>query len=782
MSQKYTYEELEHRVTELDKTIEDLRQANKKLPEREGLYAGIFKNTRTATLVIEDDMTISMVNRGFEKLTGYSKQEVEGKKKLTEFVVKEDLERMKGYHIQRREDESKAPGEYEFRLVDKHNNIKDIFVKTGMIPGTKRSIASLMDITSWKQKEKELREREEKASRLIKLAPCGIYEIDFFPQRLTSVNDYMCEYLGYKREELLSSDPFDLLTEDSGARFRERLNKALGGKELSEFIEYEFKGRDGQVSWFLFNPRIKYEKGKPTGAIVVAYDITKRKRMEKELQESEERSRTVLETNPDPIVLYDMKGRVTYFNSAFTRVFGWTLDECLGKKIDSFVPDDGLSEIQMMHDKAMDAGSFSGIETRRYTKEGRTLDVSISVAVYCNYEGTPTGAIANLRDITEKKRLKAQLYQAQKMKAIGTLAGGVAHDFNNLLMGILGNTSLLTAHMHTNHPYYEKLKTVEGLCKSGSQLTKQLLGLAREGKYQVKPVNLNNLLKKSSLMFGRTKKEIIISARYEEKIWAADVDEAQIEQVLLNIYVNAWQAMPGGGELCLETANVNLDEDYVKPFSVKSGKYVKISVTDTGVGMDEETMQRIFEPFFTTKEMGRGTGLGLASSYGMIKNHKGIIDVYSKKGEGTTFNIYIPASDKKAIEEISIPDEVPIGEETILLVDDEEVVLEVCAEMLRTMGYKVFMAGSGKDAVEIYKENKDNINIVILDMIMPDISGRETYERIKEINPKVKVILSSGYSVNGEASKILDRGCDGFLQKPFNLKQLNQSIKEVLNS
>jgi len=259
------------------------------------------------------------------------------------------------------------------------------------------------------------------------------------------------------------------------------------------------------------------------------------------------------------------------------------------------------------------------------------------------------------------------------------------------------------------------------------------------------------------------------------------VDRRQIEQVLLNIYVNAWQAMPGGGELYLQTKNIVIDDNYVKPYQMKSGRYVKISITDTGVGMDDATQKKIFDPFFTTKEIGRGTGLGLASAYGIIKNHDGIISVYSEKSKGTTFNIFLPTSEKKIVKEKELSKALLKGSETVLLVDDEQMVLDVGKPMLENLGYEVIVAKSGQAAIDFYQERRDQIDIVILDMIMPDINGGDTYNRLKEINPEIKVLLSSGYSINGQAQEILNRGCNGFIQKPFNLKDLSQKVRDILD-
>ncbi|HED00608.1 MAG TPA: response regulator [Proteobacteria bacterium] len=288
-------------------------------------------------------------------------------------------------------------------------------------------------------------------------------------------------------------------------------------------------------------------------------------------------------------------------------------------------------------------------------------------------------------------------------------------------------------------------------------------------------------MRSSASMFGRTKKDITIREKYDPDLCTVEADQGQIEQVLLNLYVNAWHAMPAGGDIYLETNNVILDESYIKPYKVQPGRYAKISITDTGVGMDETIRRRVFEPFFTTKEMGRGSGLGLASAYGIIKNHGGIINVYSEKGHGTTFTIYLPASEKKIVREKGMSVMMVKGTETILFVDDEEMIRNVGQELLEELGYKVLIARDGEEAVNIYKANKDGIDLVILDMIMPGTGGGEAYDRLKGIDPGIRVLLSSGYSINGEAAKILERGCSGFIQKPFDMQGLSTKIREILD-
>jgi nitrogen-specific signal transduction histidine kinase len=405
------------------------------------------------------------------------------------------------------------------------------------------------------------------------------------------------------------------------------------------------------------------------------------------------------------------------------------------------------------------------------------------------YEKSPTeegkiflGTYGVARDISDRKRLETQLQHAQRMEALGALGGGIAHDFNNLLMAIQGNTSLMLLDMDATNSHYERLRNIEASIQSGAELTKQLLAFAKGGKYEVIPTNINNLIRKSSEMFERTKKEINISRKYQQDIWTLEVDQGQLEQAFLNLYLNAWQAMPGGGNLHIETENVLLDEAAVKPFQVTPGKYVKISFSDSGIGMDELTLERIFEPFFTTKTMGRGTGLGLASVYGTINNHGGFIDVYSKQGKGTTFHLYLPASDKEIIEAKPSSPQILKGSDTLLLVDDEEVVLNVGKDLLENLGYTVLVAESGQKALEVYKANRDNIDLVILDMIMPDMSGSETYDALKSFDPEMKSLLSSGYSLDGQANDILQRGCNGFIQKPFNIRELSHKLRQVLEN
>ena len=520
------------------------------------------------------------------------------------------------------------------------------------------------------------------------------------------------------------------------------------------------------------------------------YTYNKRRIVDEALRESEEKYRNILESIEEGCFEIDLEGNLTFFNDPLCRILDFDRDELEGQNTIVFTTRDSAKKVDRILKQVKNTGEPVHVtDYDAVKKSGEIVPLELSASLIKNAEDQPVGFRGMLRDVSERKRseeekrkLETQLQQAQKMESIGTLAGGIAHDFNNILMGVQGNASLMLLKIDHNHPNHEKIKNIERYVQNGTELTKQLLGFARRGKYHLKATNLNEIIETSSTLFGRTKKEIQIHRKFSDDLWAVEVDQGQIDQVLLNLYVNAWQAMPEGGDLFLETENVTLDKNYVQPYKVEPGRYVKISVADNGVGIQKEDQERIFEPFFTTKEMGRGTGLGLASVYGIVKSHGGYINVYSEKGQGTRFTIYLPASEKEVVDEKERIIPLVRGRGTILLIDDEEMIVDVGQELLRELGYKVVVAKSGSEAIEAYKKKYPQIDLVIMDMIMPGMGGGEAYDRLKQINPEVKVLLSSGYSVDGQATKILDRGCDGFIQKPFNMKQLADKIRSIIGN
>ena len=518
-------------------------------------------------------------------------------------------------------------------------------------------------------------------------------------------------------------------------------------------------------------------------AMVMLTDITDRKRIEYALIESEERFRILSDNSPVGIALARPDGVFEYMNPRFTEIFGYTIEDFPDNEtfLKRIFPNPSYRDL-VRYFYREDLENF--VKSRKVgervvtvrTRGGSDRIMHSRMVILGNGKQLMT-----FEDITDIKKMEAELFHAQNMEAVATLAGGIAHAFNNILMGIQGYTALMISETKADHPAYSRLKRIEKQVKSGSDLTSQLLAFSSGGRYEVKPCSMNDLIEKTSNAFGQTRKDIKIHKALETDIWAVEIDQAQIEQVLINLYVNAQQAMPRGGDVTLKTRNVTLDEAYVRNYKVKPGNYVMLTVTDTGVGIDDRAKERIFEPFFTTREMGHGRGLGLASAYGIIRGHQGIINIYSEEGQGTTFNIFLPATEKTAVKETVPPKGLLVGSETILFVDDEDVIIDVNREIMESLGYKVVAAKSGQEALEVYRKLQGKINLIILDMIMPGMDGEATYDSLKKVNPEIRVILSSGYSKNEQAKAILEKGCQAFIQKPFSISDLSMTIRQVLD-
>ncbi len=556
---------------------------------------------------------------------------------------------------------------------------------------------------------------------------------------------------------------------------------AIAAEDAENFSEYGAnaciaKGPFDKMSEHILEALRRIEQKAISTDQVMGLDMVYPRQITKELLSIKRQFDVTLMSMVEGFLETTPEGDMVYANPSAISIIGQPEERLLGSNFLDLFREEERKRVEVL---------FQSIgDLPRSTPEDSPVKLNgkeVSLQVLPIAEGDYRALILILNDVTERKRMQAQLLQAQKMEAIGTLAGGIAHDFNNLLMVIQGNASLMLMDMDPSNPHYERVKKIENQVRSGSQLTSQLLAYARKGKYEVRPIDLNKLIITTSETFGRTRKEITIEKDLAPDLSPIETDPGQMEQVLMNLFVNASDAMLGGGDLFLKTANVTDREIHGKLFKPKPGKYVQLVVTDTGMGMDPQTMERIFDPFFTTKELGRGTGLGLASVYGIVKGHNGYITVQSEKGKGTTFLLYFPASEKKVQEAVREVEEIVRGKETILLVDDEAFVLEVGEKILKALGYRVLLAETGERAIEIYRENREKIAMVILDMVLPRMGGGEIFDRLKEINPSVKVLLSSGYSLDEEMKRLLERGGSGFIQKPFDAGQLSQIIRAILD-
>jgi len=623
--------------------------------------------------------------------------------------------------------------------------------------------------------------RAEEALRLTQFSIDHMADAAFWMEKNAKffyVNDAACRSLGYSRKELLKMNVHDIdpmfPLEAWGPHWK------TVKKDKSFSIESMHRKKNGQV--FPVELSINYVAfgGKEMNC-AFARDISNRKQAEEKIKASEEKYRQLVESSNDAIYIH-FKRRFELINTKFKEMLEVTEEDVNQPGFDLMDLVAPQSRHLIAERDRMVAQGKEPPPQHTFTARsasGREIEVEASVSYIKYKDGFAVQGI--LRDVSERKNMEEKLRQMVKMEALGTLAGGIAHNFNNILMGIQGRASLILMDIESRSSLYGHLQGIEEYVQSAADLTKQLLGFARGGKYQIDPININQLIKKAASMFAMTRKEIKIHQKYEPNIHSIEVDEGQIEQVLLNLFVNAWQAMPSGGHLYIQTQNERIDEPKSQLMNLPSGNYVKISVRDTGMGMDEMTMQKIFDPFFSTKMRGKGTGLGLATVYGIIQNHGGIINVDSQNGKGATFTIYLPGSTKTPRIKTEKKTAINKGNETLLLVDDEAIVVEVTSAMLEEFGYQVLVANSGKDAIEIYKRNQSGIDLVILDMVMPERSGGETFDLLRTINPKVKVLLSSGYSLNGEATKIIERGCNGFIQKPYHVNELSEMLRGILD-
>jgi len=500
-------------------------------------------------------------------------------------------------------------------------------------------------------------------------------------------------------------------------------------------------------------------------------------RLQRQLAATQARYRLLFEQAQDAIGIIDDDLRFLDVNPKCAELTDYTRAELLQQSVLSLLRPEAVEPAKRVFEQLKRNGTLRIPECQVLQKQGGEIFVEVSAVAL---GGGTYQFIA--RDVTEQKQLQQELFEMQKMDSIGKLASGIAHDFNNLLGAILGYASLLKSEVPPEHPDYEYMDIIESSAQRGADLTRQLLAFGRRGKHQMQPVNLNRMVDEVTQLLSHTiDKRIEIVSHCVESLATVEGDAGQLQQVLLNICLNARDAMSQGGTLILETRNVVLDDEFVRTHvGAQVGPYVLLSVTDNGMGMDAETQRHIFEPFFTTKETGQGTGLGLAMVYGIVRSHGGLIRVYSELGHGTTFLIYLPASDRPEVLTQPAQSESRGGTETILVVDDETAIRNLLNDVLTSAGYQVYKAANGVYALHAVEQEKE-IGLVILDMIMPEMDGKETYERLRERLPEVKVLFSSGFSRHNLTQDMLNHPRTDFIQKPYVVHELLTAVRRMLD-
>lgn len=642
-------------------------------------------------------------------------------------------------------------------------------------------IASAVDITERKRTEEALKYSEEKARAIVDTSVDGIITVDE-RGNIELFNKAAERIFGYSAEEVMGQNVSILMP----SPYREEHNKYITnylktGEKKIIGIGREVVGqrKDGTtfpidlaVSEVLLGNRRMF-----TG---IVRDITQRKQIEEQLREQA----ALLNQAQDAIVVRDLEHRILFWNKSAERIYGWTAEEVKGKNIQKLLYQKDLSQFEEAHRTLMEKGEWRG-ELRQVTKDGKEIIVEGHWALVRDDKGQPKSVLVINTDITEKKKLEAQFLRAQRMESLGTLAGGIAHDLNNVLAPILMAIKLLQRKF-TDEQGQRLLGTLRSSAERGAGIVSQLLSFARgaEGEHTI--LQPRHLIREMEKILKETlPKSIQIQTIISEDLWSIRGDATQLYQVLMNLCVNARDAMPKGGRLTIEAENTQLDASYARMhLEAKPGPFVLITVTDTGVGIPTSILDKIFEPFFTTKEHSQGTGLGLSTALGIIKGHGGFINVYSEIGKGTQFRIYLPALEMEKTEQREEKhSKLPVGHgELILVVDDEIPIQEVTKETLESYGYKVLTASDGTEAVALYAENKEKIQVIILDIMMPYMDGPTTIRALQKLNPQVKIIAASGLRMNDKVAEMAGGSIKAFLAKPYTAEKLLKTLAEVLHT
>lgn len=657
--------DLQALVQRLEREIAERRHAEEALRESEELYRSAFERSNDGIVITQGGRYV-FINQVFLRTIGRRMEDLLGKT-LGAFVHPDDRERLADYTRRRRAGEP-APSSYELRIVRPDGTLVhvDISVIDVVYQGEKAFLAYLRDITERKNAEERLRHSEEKYRLLVDHAPAGIYQVDFRSRRFISVNDVMCQYMGYTREEFLALDPLNILTEESLETFLKRMADVLAGIPVSDSVEYKIRGKNGREFWVLIHNSFQYEEGRPVISTVIVHDLTERRRAEE-----------------------------------------------------------------------------------------------------------------------ERDRLQMQLLQAQKMESVGRLAGGVAHDFNNILAAIMGYSEMALLQTDPGTRLHKNLEEILKAARRSADLTGQLLAFARRQVTSPKVLNLNDIVGGMLKMLQRLIREDIELVWIPgHGLWNVKIDASQVDQIMANLLINARDAISGAGRVTIETHNVEVDEGFVGRHSDFSpGDHVLLSVSDTGCGMDRETLEHVFEPFFTTKDVGKGTGLGLATVFGIVRQNNGFVHAYSEPGRGATFRIYLPRFAAEAKPEPGRREEkqTPRGEETILLAEDDKAVLDLTRSLLEALGYRVVTAGTPDLAIRAVEEQRDAIHLLLTDVVMPGMNGKDLAGRLVSMQPGLKCLFMSGYPADVIAHHgILDEGVH-FVQKPFSLQTLSEAVRRVLD-
>lgn len=762
--------------------------AGEKLRRSEEKYRLLVENASDGIFVAQDGR-FEFGNPKALDLVGYEAKTLRGRS-FVDFIHPEDRAMVVERHFQRLKDEN-PPGSYSFRILRQDGSVRWVNLKTVRIDweGRPATLNLLEDFTERKAAQEALEESEQMYRSLVERANDGIMIIQ--DERIVLCNSMFADWVELSKTEVEGRSFMDFVKEEDASVVLERHRSRMAGRPVEGLLEVEVPRRGGGVMHVEINAGLIAYKGAPAN-LAILRDITERKQTMTELRNKRVELDQIIEALPDAMVYTDTGRRILRVNPAFTRIFGWEASEVLGRLTRFLHPDEeSFLEHGKLHYNREAIYVVDSYELVTWRKDGSTFLAEVVATRVRDAEGKIAGFLSLVRDISERREaeeriahLEKQFYMAQKLEAVGRLAGGIAHDFSNVVMIIDFYIDLLESSLPESDPLRAKAACVREACGRTARLTRQLLAFSRGQVLHVEFMNLNDLIEQMmNMLQPMVRDDIRIRFVPQKGLERIEANPGQIEQVVMNLVINARDAMPKGGEIVIETRNVELDAAYAaRHVEVRPGRYVMVAVSDTGSGILKEIQGQIFEPFFTTKDPGFGTGLGLSTVYGIVKQSGGNIWPYSEPGRGTTFKVYLPlAAEGEALQQA---DEQPLefyGSETVVLVENEEWLLELVEYMLQVAGYKVLAAGNGEKALRAAEEHGGPVDLLLTDVVMPGLSGPETAERLLKIHPRAKVLYMSGYSEeivfreNGEGGEKTP-----FISKPFTAAELARKLRELL--